>query len=450
MGKRRIAPIQHDRTVSQVTGTDGSKAPDAVAAEGRRLRVPAVDGFRGYAAVTVMLVHVTYYSGRPPLDQGIIRSVLVSGYMGVDFFFVISGFVLFLPAVTNRGSLGNLRSYGERRAARILPAYYLMLAAVIVLHPLLVAPVDLPHTSVRGAISLLLHLAFLQHTVGAVLSLPMGFAVNNAVWTLTLEALFYVLLPLLAGWYYRRPLVGLVTAFALGRLWEALATSELFLFTVGGKLYDLRVSMVMQLPTYFGHFAAGMTAAWLFMRLQARRSRLVPWLAVPAQALALGVIILIMRSAGTRDLVRGGHPYTDGSGHWHFEHWTHTGRVGLAFAALILATALAPRWAQWPATNRLVRLVGDASYGIYLWHFPVIMFAFTTLHFTAYTNQSFFRLLAVTLAGSLVLGWLSFVFVERPFIRWAQRRSRARRHHPEPGITSTPVEHAAGRSDLER
>ncbi len=315
-----------------------------------------------------------------------------------------------------------------------------MLAVIIVLHPLLVAPADLPHTSVRGAISLLLHLFFLQHTVGTVLSLPMGFAVNNAVWSLTLEAMFYVLLPIVAGWYYRRPFVGLATAFVLGRLWEALATSEILLFTVEGKLYDLRVPMVMQLPTYFGHFAAGMTAAWLFVRLRDRRDRLLPWVAVSAQALAVLVIILIMRSAGTRDLARGGHPYTDGSGHWHFEHWTHTGRVGVAFAVLILATALAPRWAQWPATNRLARHVGDVSYGIYLWHFPVIAFAFTTLQFTAYTNQAFFRLLAVTLAGSLLLAWLSFAFVERPFIRWAQRRSRARRHRPDPSISSLDAE----------
>ncbi len=89
--------------------------PQEAEAAAGRVRVPAIDGLRGYAALTVLLIHVTYYSGRPPLDQGIIRSVLVSGYMGVDFFFVISGFVLFLPAVTNKGRLGNLRSYAERR-----------------------------------------------------------------------------------------------------------------------------------------------------------------------------------------------------------------------------------------------------------------------------------------------------------------------------------------------
>ncbi len=350
----------------------------------------------------------------------------------MDLFFVISGFVLFLPAVTNEGRLGNLRSYGERRAARILPPYYFMLAVVIVVHPLLVnIRVDLPHTSLRGVLSLLLHLVFLQHTVGWVLSLPLGFGVNNPVWTLTIEALFYVLLPLVAGWYYRRPFVGLALGFALGRLWEAVATSGLFHFTVGEKLYDLRATAVMQLPTYFGHFAAGMTAAWIFVRLRDRRGRLVPWLAVPTQAVAFVAIILMMRAAGMRDLTRGGHPYFNASGNLLFEHWTHTGRVGIAFAVLILATVLAPPWAQWPAANRLARWVGEVSYGVYLWHLPLLSLALTTLHFPVFTNEAFFRLLAFTLAGSLLLGWLSFTFVERPFIRWARRRTRAREERPE-------------------
>ena len=425
----------------------GGPAPEGrPQSAGKRLRVPAIDGFRGYAALAVVLIHVTYYSGRPILDDGILRSLFVSGYMGVDFFFVISGFVLFLPAVTRGGDLGNLWSYGQRRAARILPAYYVMLAAIIVLHPLLAAPVDLPHTSLRGLLSLVLHLTFLEHTVGAVLALPMGFAVNNAVWTLTLEAAFYILLPLVAGWYYRRPFLGLAAALVVGRLWEALATSDLLVFTAG-KPYDLRVPMAMQLPTYLGHFAAGMTAAWLFVKLQKAPPRVVARLAVPAQALSLLAVILIMRSAGIRDLKRGANPYSDGSGGWHFDHWTHTGRVGLAFASLILATALAPRWAQWPATNRLARRLGDVSYGIYLWHFPIIMFAFTTLGLTYGTNRDFFLLLAVTLPGSIVAGFLSFALIERPCIRWAQKRSRAREHRPEPApaarapaLASRPVE----------
>lgn len=411
-------------------------------AERARLRVPSLDGFRGYAALAVVLIHTFYYSARPPLDQGLVRSLIVSGYMGVDFFFVISGFVLFLPVVTNGGRFGSLRSYGLRRVARILPAYYLMVIGIVVLHPLIVGPADLPHTSARGAISLLLHLTFLEHAVGPLLGLPLGFAANPVVWTLTIEALFYLLLPLVAGWYFRRPFIGLAISLAVASLWKLLATSEVFLFVVGGKIYDLRVPMVAQLPTYAAHFAAGMTAAWLLVKFRGGGKRLVSWTAVPAQALALVFIIFTMRTAGIRDLARGGHPYTDGSGQWHFESWTHTTRVGVAFAVLLLATALAPRWAQWPASNSLVRRLGDISYGIYLWHFPIMGFALTTLHVApSGTDRAFFHLLAITLGGSLVAGWMSFTLLERPVVRWAQRRSRRPKRSPRAlGSTTSDAE----------
>lgn len=426
-------------------GTLSTETADQVPGVPRteRVRVSAIDGFRGYAAIAVLLFHVSYAAGRPPLDEGIIRSVLISGYMGVDFFFVISGFVLFLPAVTNEGRLGDLRSYALRRAARILPAYYLVLVGVVVLHSTIVnIPTALPHTSLRGVLSFVLHLTFLEHTVGLVLGMPEGFAIHGAVWTLTLEALFYVLLPLVTGWYYRHPLLGLAAALAVSVLWKYAAINQPFSISwlAGGERDSLRLVLVTQLPTYAAHFAAGMTGAWLFVRLRSVGARSVPAGAVLAQVLALLVIILSMRSAGIRDLRRVGGLYTDASGRWFYEHWTDTTHVALAFAVLLVATALAPRWGRWPFTNRVARALGDASYGVYLWHLVVIGFALQTLRFAPdRTGQAFLRMLAVTLVASLLAGWLSFVFVERPFIRWAQRRSRGRAQPPRILVPPQPA-----------
>ena len=430
---------------AQPAGTLSSESADHVPSTTgeKRVRVPAIDGFRGYAAIAVLLFHVTYAAGRPPLDEGIIRNVLISGYMGVDFFFVISGFLLFLPAVTNGGRLGDLRSYALRRAARIIPAYYLLLVGVVVLHSVIVnIPTALPHTSLRGVLSFFLHLTFLQHTIGLLLGIPEGFAIQGAVWTLTLEALFYVLLPLVAGWYFRHPLVGLAAALAVSALWKYAAIHVPFSVSwlAGGDRDSLRLMLVTQLPTYAAHFAAGMTGAWLFVKLRSVNARAIPAGAVLAQALALIVIILSMRSAGIRDLRRVGGLYTDASGRWYYDHWTDTTYVALAFAVLLVATALAPRWGRWPVTNRVARFLGDASYGVYLWHLVVIGFAFQTLNFAPdRTGLAFVRMLTVTLVASLIAGWLSFVSVERPFIRWARRRSRRRE---QPSATVAPPQPA--------
>lgn len=417
----------------------GLAAPPA--ARPPRLRVPAVDGFRGYAAVAVLLFHVMYGAGRPALDEGLIRSVVVAGYMGVDFFFVISGFVLFLPAVTNGGQVGNLRGYASRRAARILPAYYLVLVAVVVLHRFIAAiPADLPQNSLRGLLSFALHLTFLEHSVGLLLGIPEGFALHGAVWTLTLEAMFYVALPLVAGWYFRRPFLGLAAALVVSALWKLGAVHQPYSidWLGGGDRDTLRLILVTQLPTYLAHFAAGMTAAWLFARLHPRANPAMARAAVGVQVAMVAVVVLSMRAAGMRDLRRVGGLYTDASGRWHYEHWTDTTVVALAFAVLVLATALAPRWAQWPATNRVARFLGDASYGIYLWHLVVIGFALQTLDFAPdRTNSAFVRMLAVTLPVSVVAGWLSFVLLERPFIRWAQARSRRAARVPAPAPART-------------
>jgi peptidoglycan/LPS O-acetylase OafA/YrhL len=387
---------------------------------GERLEIPAMDGFRAIAALAVVLYHVSYGAGRPPLDDGVIRNVLLSGYMGVDFFFVISGFLLFLPTVVSGGRFGNVRSYAVRRAARILPAYYVVLIAVVALHSLFIdSPVDLPYNSPSGALSFLFHLTFLQHTVGVLLGFPGGFMVHGAVWTLALEAGFYVVLPFVAERYFRRPFAGLVVALAVSLAWRAGAVnfpSAISWLPGGEDLGTLRIILLTQFPAYAVQFAAGMTAAWIFVKLRRAHVGRLAWITLPVQVAAVATIVLAMNAAGKGDLTGSAGTY---------DHFTGTTIVALAFAVLVLATVLAPRWAQLPVTNPVARRLGDISYGIYLWHLLFIGFALYTLHFAPdATLWAFVRLLAFVVAGSVVTGTLSFLLIERPAIRWARRKSK--------------------------
>jgi len=385
-----------------------------------RVVVPAIDGFRGLAALTVVLYHVVYGAGLAPLANGFLRNVFMSGYMGVDFFFVISGFVLFLPTVLADGRFGNVRAFGVRRAARIIPAYYVVLVGAVVLQPLLTDKgTALPWDSGTGAFSFLLHLSFLQHSVGLLRLYPEGFLVLGVVWTLTLEVMFYLTLPLVASWYFRHPFVGFFIALVASLAWRLSVVHASFSLgwlpaTASPNL--LRLILVTQFPTFLAQFAAGMTAAWLFVRWRRADQPWVPRVAVGVQVVAAVAIVWGMRTAGIHDMTA-----TSGT----YAHWTATLPIALAFAVLMLATVLAPRWAQWPVANRAARGLGDISYGVYLWHLLVIGFVVTTLGFSPnQTTGAFLTLLAATLTGSLVLATLSLVFVERPCIRWARRRSR--------------------------
>lgn len=391
------------------------------AAPRERLMIPAVDGFRGLAVLMVVLYHVSYGAGRGELDGGIIRNVILAGYTGVDLFFVISGFLLFLPTVISGGRFGNVRAYAVRRMARILPAYYIVLVATVVVFPL-VTNQDaggLPYNSGEGLLSFIFHLGFLQHTVGIALGFPEGFLVHGAVWTLSLEVCFYIVLPLVAARYYRRPFLWLTAALAISLVWRTLAThAPMSASWLPGAASPeaVRLILVTQFPTYLVQFGAGMTAAWAFVKLRRAHVNRLAWITVPVQIVTATAAVLAMRAASGREVAATAGVY---------EHWTGTTFVALMFAVLLLATVLAPRWAQLPMTNPVARRLGDISYGVYLWHLLFIGLALYTLDFTPDgTVWAFVRLLAFVMAGSVVAGWLSLVLVERPAIRWGRRKAR--------------------------
>ncbi|MGI8777811.1 MAG: acyltransferase family protein [Acidimicrobiales bacterium] len=409
-----------DTPTAGPTTTEEPPAEPVTSAATPRVIVPALDGFRGLAALTVVLYHVFSGAGLPPLGNTTLRDVLESGYVGVDFFFVISGFVLFLPTVLAGGRFGNVRAYGIRRAARIVPAYYMALIAAVILQPLLnVSRTDLPWDGQTGIVTFLLHLSFLQHSVGLLRGYTEGFLVLGVIWTLTLEATFYVVLPLIASWYYRHPFVGFAIALVASVGWKLTVVHASF--SVGWLRGTdppalLRLILVTQFPTFLAHFAAGMTAAWLFVRWRTSDKEWLPWAAVAMQIAAVAVILWGMQAAGHRDMTATGGVY---------DHWTKTLAMALAFAVLVLATVLAPARAQSPFTNRAARALGDISYGVYLWHTLIIGFALVTLGFSyGATTSAFLSMLAITSVGSIAIATLSLVFVERPCIRWARRCSR--------------------------
>jgi peptidoglycan/LPS O-acetylase OafA/YrhL len=262
-------------------------------------------------------------------------------------------------------------------------------------------------------------MSFLHTTVGLWLRYPAGFGTHGAVWTLALEAMFYLLLPLVAAWYYRRPLLGFLLALGVSMAWKLAVTwgADPRAWSYG------RIVAIIQLPTYLAHFAAGMTGAWIFVRLRhrvtgpARRAA-----AVAVQVTAAVGLLLGMRLEGTRDLLARNGIY---------DHFTRPVYVAFTFAVLLVATALAPPWGQLPFANPLSRRLGDVSYGVYLWHLMFIGFAMTTLHWRPDASTwAFVRMVAFALPLSLLAGWLSMVLVERPAIRWARKRSAAisRRH----------------------
>jgi peptidoglycan/LPS O-acetylase OafA/YrhL len=177
-------------------------------------------------------------------SERVLHALRLDSFFSIDFLFVVTGFLLFLPVVA-RGSFGSVRAYGVRRVARIVPAYVVSLIATWIL----VVAIGHPPLSLDDAEVFAAHLVFAQLELNV-----SGFGVNEVYWFMSIIALFYLLLPFVANRYLRHPLLGLAIAIAIVAVWRSLTG-------------DARYILFIQFPLFVVDFAIGMTVAWLFMRV---------------------------------------------------------------------------------------------------------------------------------------------------------------------------------------
>ncbi|MGW2489624.1 acyltransferase family protein [Streptomyces sp. NPDC001606] len=343
-------------------------AAGRVLATGRRGRLFALDGLRLVAALLVCLYH---YAGRGGTVAGswhgdprhifpTLYRVAVYGCFGVQFFFVISGFVICMSSWGR-----TLGDFFRSRVARLYPAYWVALVLVtgaaaalpVVVHP--VRPDEF-----------LVNLTMLQQPMGAT-------RVLGVCWTLWVEVRFYVLFALLVvvrGVTYRR-----VVLFA--SVWTAAAV----LCHSSGN--DLLNQLVM--PEYAPYFTGGL-ALYLIHRFG---SDLLAW----------GIVAmswLLAQSEATRGLW-GPHPHRD--------PYVVMLVVTLAFAAV---AAVALGWTQWASWRWLVT-AGALTYPFYLVHEHLGWFVIRVLH--RGLGLPPWPTLALTVVAMLVLAWLIHRLVEKPF-----------------------------------
>jgi peptidoglycan/LPS O-acetylase OafA/YrhL len=409
-------------------GAPGADKPELVSGP---IYVPTFDAFRGAAVLTIVVYHLFLRSEWVPPGE-FPRALLTSGYMSLDLLFLISGFVMFLP-VAARGTLGDLRAFSIRRVARIAPAYYICLAAIIALWPLLTFGRDVLGPSPWEPLPLLWHVLFLHNEVA--IAYPAyfpGFAVNPALWTLSVEMVFYVVLALVAVAYLRRPWLGLAIGIAVTVVWRIALDPPDNFFQNAFAPPDIHL-IWKQFPLFAVDFAAGMTAAWVLVKLRrgpgAEHARRV---AAPVAAVSLALFLGLMTLVGfwttpSRDPIA-----IAGAGFQ--EPVSLAILVPLVFAVFAVSTDfLAPRLSR-PLTHPLSRGLGEISYSIYLYHLIVIQLCVAWLAFpTEGRPIDLVRLAAVVLPVSIALGWLSYTFVERPARRRAQAWSkRIRERAAEP------------------
>lgn len=383
--------------------------------------VPALDGFRAAAIFAIVFLHLI------PTPEGSLGRILTLGPLpnAIDVLFIISGFVVFLPTVARGGEFGPLIPYAIRRGARLLPAYWLAIGLVILM---LAAWPSSPQPALPGLSDIGAHIIGLHVPIHFFDSdFLLGFGIDGPLWTLSLELTFYLLLPFVAGAFFRHPFAGLVIAIAITVGWKLGAQNIgevsrlLGLAPAPERLVYTQNAAYGQFPAFTAQFAMGMMAAWLLVRLPQRfEPALLARRAVWVQAGSALALIGLCYMFGRFGL--DGNPLASTQAR---KDILLTLALPAAIAAFMLATAFAPPRLQRPFSLPLARSLGDISYGVYLIHLPLFLFyAAAVNNLPASLNEivtSFWVYAPLIIAVSIGYGYASARFLEQPIRRWAHR-----------------------------
>lgn len=392
------------------SGSDRRTAPALPAVSARAATadyLPALTGLRGVAACWVFAFHLWQFSGSTTLRVGTTQQALPLtplasfGFMGVDLFFVLSGFLLSIPfhrANNGASPYPNLWRYWLRRCRRVLPAYYVQLVVLI---------------GVALLTSKLALLAWPNLTAHALLAqnlLPGSVLLNPVYWSMPIEWDFYLILPLML-WVFGRMRAwlawGLMLALAVTFRWVCYraAFDPAWAHWVG-------YPNILQLPARLDEFGCGVLGAWLFLHKPLSRHAGHAWVLAGALGL-VGIAVLYDRVGNF--LLTAQLP-------WVLIYFTCT---GLAFGAIVRGAAVPRSVAGAWFGGRVLAWLGLISYSLYLWHYPLLTLA-AHLHWLASgSTGAFLRNCALMVPMVLLVSWLSQRFIERPFL--AKRRDATER-----------------------
>ncbi|HEY2154690.1 MAG TPA: acyltransferase [Isosphaeraceae bacterium] len=351
---------------------------DPAVAAGPEARIPELDALRGIAAVVIVIFHSNVR--RFPW-----------GWAAVDLFFVLSGFLITGIVLRHGGSRGFLSRFYIRRALRIFPAYYLVVLGLVVFRNVLPRPVD-----PRGLIYELTYTQFLPYYWFA--EAPRYSPYLGHTWTLAIEEQFYLVWP------------ALILLAGRSRAWVA----ALSLATVAGSFYLRSRGYSVAL---LGARADGLALGGLLAAVMAGREGVAM---ASSRALRVGLGATSIVSAAILVALASfvGMAATDA-----FPRWT--GLVVLSFSTLWLGViGLVVIYSGHPRLAVLrrprLRRIGAISYGLYLYHFLVIVISGDIYRAIGLRGQPLWRE-APTIGVCFVVAALSWKYIERPILKLKDR-----------------------------
>ncbi|HMB95887.1 MAG TPA: acyltransferase [Tepidisphaeraceae bacterium] len=365
--------------------------------------VPALDGLRGLAIFLVLLTHFMQMRPQTPLDQ-LVAATCRFGWVGVDLFFVLSGFLITQILLDNKNQTNYFRNFYARRILRIFPAYYALLVFTFVIvphsyigHDENFRPVPSSHVPLYWLYLSNFPLVFTSDLSNNMLAVT---------WSLAIEEQFYLIWPLV---------VWLFAPAALQRICFALIFIALIVRTMLTQMSGVsQMTIYMLTPCRMDALAVGAILAMIIHQRGVAGARA---LAPAAKGIALiSGISLIYVAVHSQNLFFADSP----------QHTIFYSVIAIFFGCVLLTVRTSPSGSMtsWLFTRRWLRFLGRYSYAIYLVHLPVRTIVrdfvypqdrFASAFGSALPGQFIFFVLCASL--SILLALMSWHLLEKHFLR---------------------------------
>jgi peptidoglycan/LPS O-acetylase OafA/YrhL len=362
--------------------------------------LPGIEALRAIAAGIVVIHHCWSLGTQPRFPA--YWAVEGFGSLGVNVFFLLSGYLLPDYFWRPKGMRPLLPFY-VRRIMRIVPAYYVNLVVLV----LFFVPATSWFTR-RGAKQIFANATFTHFWWPGTSS---SFNANGALWTLTIEMALYLVMPLLALSIGRKPFLATGLFVLVGIGWRVMlginGNTQFRLWFKSSPGFDRVVGSLFIGRQFFGFlpiFALGILIKRLDSQGRLTRLRLaLPPLSLPA------LLLLLAPATVWLVFIERASVYS----HWLWFSLHDHLMVVLAVPALILAAKPLPGAPSRPMS--FFTWLGERSYGLYLWHFPIVLslYARGSAMTPASTSHLLIRLIII-FALSMLFAHVSFVAIERP------------------------------------
>jgi peptidoglycan/LPS O-acetylase OafA/YrhL len=348
-----------------------------------QVHLAVLDGWRGVAVAAVVLFHADLLRG---------------GWLGVDVFFVLSGFLITRLVAAEHDSTGrvSMSRFWARRARRLLPALVVFFAGVAVYatwYPDRASMATNLHIELAGAVGYVANWAQMAGTVGYWDSFTAESPLKH-LWSLAIEEQFYVVFP-----------VVMLGVLALGRTRPARVTVLLGAAATVSWIWGTRLlasgvdfeRVYLGTDTRIGAILIGAAAGYASVR-SPRRDMLTATARRAAPLAAFGVVIAMIGFDGARQ--------------WSPVSWMVLPLFEVGVCVLLLAAAdpgVSRTATHGVLTSRPLVWLGMISYGLYLWHFPILLASERALRGSPRTV-----VVVVAICASLAAAEISSRVIENP------------------------------------